>query len=106
MLNYRKPAFFVGTVAMVAIVISAVILLTNGAKTIEVLADKETTNTNKINASTNASAKEFLLAQPFELSQATLTIDNKPMTLKLIMSKGKHITDGEIGLDGAGNVGC
>jgi len=98
-MNYKKPVFFVGIVVAAALVVTAVVLLTNPAKTtIGVFAEKDNTNAATTNTvAANTLDKLPLVAQPFELSQAKVTVANKPRTLKLLMTKGKHVTAGVIG---------
>lgn len=102
-MNYKKPVFFIGAVVAAVLVVTALVLLTNPAKTTEVFADKETINTENsnieiANTETINSVKELpLLPEPFKLSEAKFTLGEKPMTLRLVMTKGTHVTDGDIG---------
>jgi len=109
-MNYKKPVFFAGIVVIAALVVTAVVLLSNPAKTTEVFSDKEGTdvaamNTTEVSPETenihtvvSSTMKELsLLPKPFELSQAKFNLGNKSMTLKLLMTKGTHVIDGEIG---------
>ncbi|HEY5584412.1 MAG TPA: M56 family metallopeptidase [Ruminiclostridium sp.] len=103
-MGYKKPVFFIGIVVAAVLVITSVVLLTNPAKTKEVFANTVTTNTDMTNTETINTGKNdttgklpILMEQPFKLSEAKFNLGNKPMTLKLIMTKGTHVTAGEIG---------
>lgn len=96
-MNYKKPVLFIGITVVVVLAVTAVVLLTNPAKTTEVFSNKGI-NTGGDNLETST-INEMLpaLSPPFELSEAKFTLNNRAMRLKLIMTKGTHITDGDVG---------
>lgn len=66
-------------------------------KTVEVHANQSFIDTEKISSEIEETTGELTLLQPFELSSSNFTLGDKLMTLKLLMSQGVHVTNGDIG---------
>lgn len=81
-----------------------IVYLVNQDNTIETLANAEISNsqiTKETNTTTVNQVDQVegisILSEPIQLSEAEFLISNRPMKLKLIMTKGEHITNAEIG---------
>ena len=96
----RKPMLLAIIIVSGILVLTSVMLLinlVNHYETVEVLANQSFTDIDKGNSETNETTRELPLLRQFELSSSKFILGDKLMTLKLMMSQGVHVTNGEIG---------